>query len=114
LSIKILDFEGPDDFVVATGEGHTVRELVSRAFELVGLDWKTHVRVDSSLVRPSEPTPIVGNTAKLRRKLGAVPRITFDNILRILLAADLRLFGCEVPFASADDSRAPNVVGFRT
>jgi GDPmannose 4,6-dehydratase len=103
LSIKLLDLDTPDDFVVATGEGHTVRDLVSHAFELVGLDWQKYARVDAALVRPSEQTHIIGNTSKLQRKLDVTPRVKFDKILRILLAADLRLLSCEVPFAGGDD-----------
>lgn len=102
LSVRLLDLDTPDDFVVATGEGHTVRDLVSRAFGLVGLDWQKHVRVDTALVRPSEQTPIIGNTAKLKRALDVGPRVRLDAILRILLAADLRLVGCPVPFVVPD------------
>ncbi len=104
LSIKVLDLETPDDFVVATGEGHTVRDLVSHAFELVGLDWQKYVRLDTALVRPSEQTPIIGNTGKLQRKLGVAPRVRFDAVLRILLAADLGLLGCKAPFEVVDPS----------
>jgi GDPmannose 4,6-dehydratase len=101
-SVALLDLDRADDFVVATGEGHTVRELVSRAFGLVGLDWEAHVRIDTGLVRPSEQIPIVGNTAKLRRTLGAAPEVKFETILRILLAHDLAAMGCEVPFDAPD------------
>ena len=105
LSIALLDCETPGDFVIATGEGHTVRELVTKAFELVSLDWEKHVRVDTTLVRRSEQVPIVGNSAKLKRVVGREPRVRFESVLKILLAHDLRLLGCEVPFASPD----PNV-----
>jgi GDPmannose 4,6-dehydratase len=98
LSTALLDLDEPDDFVIATGEGHTVRELVSEAFRLVGLDWEKYVRVDTTLVRRSEQVPIVGNSAKLARSLGATPQIKFDRILKILLAHDLKNLGCEVPF----------------
>ena len=98
LSVALLDIERPDDFVIATGEGHTVGELVARAFELVGLDWEKYVRVDTTLVRKSEQAPLIGNSAKLEGALGFRPRIKFDALLRILLAHDLRSVGCEVPF----------------
>ena len=99
LAIDLLDQERPDDFVVATGEPHTVRELVSTAFALVDLDWEKHVHVDTSLVRRSEAVPLVGNTAKLKRIVGRAPTIKFDSILRLLLANDLRALGRDVPFA---------------
>ena len=104
LSIALLDCETPDDFVIATGEGHTVRELVTKAFGLVGLDWEKYVRVDNTLVRRSEQVPIVGNSGKLRRVIGRGPQVRFESVLAILLAHDLRQLGCEVPFASPDPS----------
>jgi GDPmannose 4,6-dehydratase len=102
LSVRILELDAPDDFVVATGEGHTVRDLVSRAFELVGRDWQAHVRVDEKLRRPSEQLPIIGNSGKLERCLGRKPTTKFDSVLRILLAHDLTALGCRVPFESPD------------
>jgi GDPmannose 4,6-dehydratase len=98
LSIDMLDLDAADDFVVATGEGHTVRELVSRAFSLVGLDWQKYVRLDQQLVRPSESVPILGDASKLKAALGAAPSVRFDTILRLLLAHDLEALHCEVPF----------------
>ena len=102
LSIALLDCETPDDFVIATGEGHTVRELVTKAFGLVGLDWERYVRVDTTLVRRSEQVPIVGNSAKLKRVVGREPQIKFESVLEILLAHDLQQLGCQVPFVSPD------------
>jgi len=99
LAIALLDLAKPDDFVVATGQGHTVHDLVSRAFSLVGLDWEKYVRVDPKLVRPSEPVPIIGDSTKLKRVLGQAPEVTFDMTLKILLAHDLRELGCPVSFA---------------
>jgi GDPmannose 4,6-dehydratase len=102
LSIKLLDLDKPDDFVIATGEGHSVRDLVSSAFGLVGLDWQRYVSLDQGLLRPSEQLPIVGNSAKLEHHVGRRPNIKFDSVLRILLAYDLTALGCEVPFESPD------------
>ena len=102
LSIALLELGQPDDFVVATGVGHTVRELVSEAFRLVDLDWEQYVRVDATLVRRSEQVPIVGNSAKLRRAMGVAPKVDFHTTLRILLAHDLRQLGCRVPFPSPE------------
>ena len=100
LSVALLELDAPDDFVIATGEGHTVRELVVRAFELVGLDWQRYVRFDSSLARRSEQVPIVGESARLRRTLGLTPQIKFESVLRILLAQDLTTLGCKPSFES--------------
>lgn len=98
VSVDLLELEAADDFVVATGVGHTVRDLVSGAFQLVGLDWRQYVRLDPSLVRSAEKVPIVGDTTKLTRVLGRAPTVHFDAILKILLAHDLMRVGCEVPF----------------
>lgn len=98
LSIALLDLDASDDFVIATGTGHTVRDLVSRAFDLVGLPWERHVRVDATLVRRSEQVSLVGDSAKLKRTLGRAPEVRFETILKILLAHDLAEVGCEVPF----------------
>jgi GDPmannose 4,6-dehydratase len=98
LSIALLDLDTADDFVIATGEGHTVRDLVSQAFALVGLDWQRYVRLDQHLVRPSESRPIVGDASKLKRHVGVGPAIKFDAVLRILLAHDLEELGCSVAF----------------
>jgi GDPmannose 4,6-dehydratase len=99
LSIALLDLPAPDDYVIATGVGHTVRDLVSQAFALVGLEWENYVRVDSTLVRRSESVPIVGDSAKLERALGVRPRVSFEAILKTLLAHDLKQADCAVPFA---------------
>jgi GDPmannose 4,6-dehydratase len=109
LSIALLDLDAPDDFVIATGEGHTVRDLVSQAFGLVGMDWQRYVKLDQHLVRPSESKPIVGDASKLKRHVGSAPVIRFDAVLRILLGHDLESLGCSVPF-----ERPPAVVGPRT
>jgi GDPmannose 4,6-dehydratase len=98
LAISMLDVPAPDDFVVATGVGHTVRDLVSRAFALVDLDWEKYVRVDTTLVRPSERVPIIGNSAKLKRTLGTSPVVDFESTLKILLGHDLERLNCRVPF----------------
>jgi GDPmannose 4,6-dehydratase len=102
LSIALLDLDHADDFVISTGEGHTVQDLVTHAFRLVGLDWEKYVHLDTTLVRQSERAPLVGNCAKLERALGSKPRVKFDEVLRILLAHDLRSLGCKVPFVSPD------------
>ena len=102
LAIALLDLDAPGDFVIATGEGHTVEDLVTQAFDLVGLPWKQFVRVDTTLIRRSEQVPIVGDNTKIKRLLGRAPEIRFEQILKILLAHDLRQLGCRVPFAAPD------------
>ncbi len=107
LSIGLLERAPPGDFVIATGKGWSVRALVARAFELVGLDWEKHVRVDEGLVRQSEQVPLIGQTTKLRLALGRSPVIDAEGVLRIILAHDLTQAGCAVPF----EASAPPVLG---
>jgi GDPmannose 4,6-dehydratase len=98
IAIAILEHDRADDFVVATGEGHTVRDLVRLAFDLLGLDWERYVRVDEKLVRTSEPAPLVGNSTKLKSAINRAPELRLDRVVRLLLAHDLRELGLPVPF----------------
>jgi GDPmannose 4,6-dehydratase len=83
--------EKPGDFVVATGELHSVEELVETAFGHVGLDWREHVRVDQSLLRgAAELHDLVGNAAKARRVLGWAPRVGFEDLVRLLVDAAVK------------------------
>ena len=78
-----------DDYVVATGETHTVRELCEVAFEHVGLDWSQHVTVDPAFVRPAEVDLLIGDAAKARRVLGWAPKHSFHDLVRMMVDADL-------------------------
>jgi GDPmannose 4,6-dehydratase len=83
----------PDDYVVATGATHSVRELVEVAFGCVGLDWREHVVVDPALYRPAEVDLLVGDAGKARRLLGWRPEITFEQLVREMVHADLERLG---------------------
>ena len=86
----MLQQEHGDDYVIATGESHSVRELVSTAFERVDLDWRDHVRVDPHLKRGSaELHNLVGDAAKARERLGWQPSLTFTELVELLVDADL-------------------------
>jgi len=80
----------PDDFVVATGEAHSVRELVQAAFRVVDLDWRDCVVVDEKLYRPSEISALRGDSSKARRVLGWKPTLTFDELVTRMVEWDLR------------------------
>jgi GDPmannose 4,6-dehydratase len=86
----MLQQKSPDDYVIATGENHTVREFCEIAFDHAGLDWKRHVRIDSKLFRPAEVNTLCGNPAKARRKLGWRPEVSFEALVRMMVDADLR------------------------
>jgi GDPmannose 4,6-dehydratase len=79
----------PDDYVIATGECHTVQELCEVAFEQVGLDWRDHVVVDPRFVRPAEVDLLLGNAAKARRVLGWEPRTSFRELVATMVESDL-------------------------
>jgi len=79
----------PDDYVIATGEMHSVRELVEIAFERVGLDWRAHVVVDPRFVRPAEVDLLLGDASKARSRLGWKPRVGFRELAERMVDADL-------------------------
>src|SRR5262249_41365127 len=78
----------PDDFVVATGETHSVEELCEVAFAHAGLNWRDHVIVDEGFVRPLETGPLCGDSAKAERILGWRPRVRFKELVGIMVDAD--------------------------
>ncbi|MDD1649641.1 MAG: GDP-mannose 4,6-dehydratase [Methylococcaceae bacterium] len=85
----MLQQDRPDDYVVATGETHSVREFCQVAFDHVGLDWEKHVVVDPKFYRPAEVDLLVGDPGKARRILGWEPSVTFADLARIMVDADL-------------------------
>jgi GDPmannose 4,6-dehydratase len=80
-----------DDYVVATGEAHSVRELCELAFGHVGLDYRKHVDLDPAYYRPTEVDYLLGDPSKATAKLGWKPRTTFRELVRIMMEADLEL-----------------------
>ncbi len=82
-----------DDYVVATGETHTVRELCEVAFEHAGLDWSRHVSVDPAFARPAEVDLLIGDASKARRVLGWAPKHSFHELVRMMVDADLLAVG---------------------
>jgi GDPmannose 4,6-dehydratase len=93
----VLQQDEPDDFVVATGEVHSVRELVELAFERVGLDPQKYVRIDERFIRPAEVEHLVGDATKAREKLGWVRRTSFEEMIGLMVDSDLELLGRGVP-----------------
>ncbi len=92
---QMLQQPEPDDFVIATGETRTVREFVVAAFGLVGLDWEKYVEIDARYFRPTEVDELCGDASKAAGVLGWRPRTTFDELVRIMLEADLRDAGLD-------------------
>jgi GDPmannose 4,6-dehydratase len=86
---RMLQQPEPDDYVVATGETHSVRELVQVAFGCVGLNWEDYVRIDPAFLRPAEVDLLVGDATKARAALGWTPRVTFAGLVEMMVRADV-------------------------
>ncbi len=87
----MLQQERPDDFVIATGESHSVKEFVEEAFQLLGLNWEDHVEVDPGYFRPTEVDRLLGDFSKARKMLRWEPKVNFKQLVRIMVEADLEL-----------------------
>jgi GDPmannose 4,6-dehydratase len=87
----MLQQDEPDDYVVAMGEAHSVQEAAAIAFAHVGLDWRTYVREDRSLIRPAEVDHLIGDAAKARQRLGWRPTVGFQQLIEVMVDADLDL-----------------------
>ncbi len=86
----MLQQEKPDDYVIATGEPHTVEEFCEAAFAHAGLDWKACVKTDPGYLRPSEVDMLCGDASKARQKLGWKPKVAFENLVKMMVDADLK------------------------
>ena len=97
---RILQHDRPDDFVLATGETHTVREFLEAAFGRLGLDWRDHVVHDQRYERPSEVDLLLGDASKARRELGWEPKVKFADLVAMMVDADLDVAKREAKAAS--------------
>jgi len=96
----------PDDYVIATGVSHSVRELIEIAFGHAGLDWQKHVRVDPALLRPAEVDHLLGDATKARQELGWKPDVDFTQLVEMMVDADLaRLSVAPAPLAERVPAR---------
>ena len=97
---RILQHDRPDDFVLATGETHTVREFLEAAFGRLGLDWRAYVVHDQRYERPSEVDLLLGDASKARRELDWEPKIKFADLVAMMVDADLDVAKREAKAAS--------------
>jgi GDPmannose 4,6-dehydratase len=86
----MLQQDTPDDFVIATGETHSVREFCEEAFGYVGLDWEKYVAIDQRYLRPAEVDLLIGDASKAKQVLGWSPRVKFKELVRIMVDADVK------------------------
>jgi GDPmannose 4,6-dehydratase len=93
----MLQQDHADDYVIATGISHSVRDLVETAFAHVGLDWNTHVTLDPKFIRPAEVEHLIGDNAKAHKALGWQPKIGFTGLVKMMVDADLARVAAEPP-----------------
>ena len=98
---RMLQQDTPEDFVIATGETHSVREFLEEAFAIAGKKWEDHVEIRKELFRPSEVDVLIGDPSKAKAKLGWEPKVKFKELVRILLEADLEMAKTAVPSREA-------------
>jgi len=85
----MLQQDAPDDYIIATGETHSVREFLQEAFSYAGLDWRDHVETDPRYYRPAEVDLLIGDAGKAREKLGWAPKVKFKQLVRLMVDADM-------------------------
>jgi GDPmannose 4,6-dehydratase len=88
---RMLQQPEPVDYVIGTGETHTVREFVELAFSYAGLDWKQHIVTDPKLVRPAEVDLLIADPRRAREELGWEPKISFRELVKMMVDADVAL-----------------------
>lgn len=93
----MLQQDEPDDYVVATGETHSIREFLDISFGYVNLNWQDYVEFDSRYLRPAEVDLLIGDPAKTQQKLGWKPSVTFEELVALMVEADLRALGLSSP-----------------
>lgn len=103
----MLQQENPQDYVIGTGESHSVREFVEEAFALLGLDWRDYVVVDPALSRPADVNNLVADPTKAREELGWKPTVSFRELVRMMVEADVALVGRQ---ATRDPDERPQTV----
>ena len=93
----ILQQDAPDDYIIGSGESHSVKEFLEEAFGYVGLDWREYVRTDPRYLRPVEPETLIADGGKARRKLSWEPKVRFGELVRIMVDADMEALGLTPP-----------------
>lgn len=87
----MMQYRKPDDYVIATGEAHTIQEFLETAFSYAGLDWKKYVEIDPLYFRPTEANTLIGNALKAKKRLKWQPEIKFKDLVKIMVDADINL-----------------------
>jgi len=101
----MLQQEKPDDYVVATGESHSVEEFVELAFSYLDLDWRKYVKIDPKLFRPAEVDHLVGDASKARRILGWQPTVSFPELVKMMVDSDLEFLKKQIQYGNIPSIR---------
>jgi GDPmannose 4,6-dehydratase len=106
----MLQQEKPDDFVIATGETHSVREFVEKVFQRLDLDYQKHVVIDPKYFRPTEVDVLLGDSTRAKQRLGWNPKVGFDQLIGMMVDADMEQAGkektlCEAGYSSRGNHR---------
>ena len=104
----MLQQDKPDDYVIATGETHSVREFAEKVFQKLELDYNEYITIDQRYFRPTEVDVLLGDSTKARKKLGWAPKVTFDQLIDIMIKADLELANKEKTLLEAGYRNAKN------
>jgi len=88
---RMLQREKPDNYVIASGVAHSVKDFLQVAFDHAGLDWQEHVGIDQRFVRPAEVDHLIGDTTKARNELDWVPKVSFEELVKMMVDSDLDL-----------------------
>jgi len=94
---QMLQKDTPDDYVVATGETHSIQEFLEEAFGYADMDYKKYVEIDPKLLRPAEVDLLLGDSSKAREKLGWKPTVDFKGLVRLMVDSDFKLLGLKTP-----------------
>lgn len=86
---RMLQQDAPEDYVVATGSSHSVKEFVEMAFSAMGLDWRDHVKTDERFIRPAEVPELRGDASKAKEKLGWAAKTSFEELVEMMVRADM-------------------------
>ena len=85
----MLQQSEPEDYVIASGETHTVKEMIEIAFGHAGMDWKKHVKIDSKFIRPAEVDLLLGDSSKAKQELGWKLEVSFTELIKMMVDADI-------------------------
>jgi GDPmannose 4,6-dehydratase len=105
----MIQADAPDDYVIATGESHSVKEFLGQAFGYLDLDWKDYVDIDPRYYRPAEVDVLVGDSSKARRVLGWEPTVEFEELVKLMIDHDLELAAQELRGTTAEGQRATGI-----